>query len=237
MLGGVWQLLFINKPQTSAASPLYYQCGGCKCYFDSLCDVTEHQKQCASEAEETASTAMVVAAEAPPAPVAAGTVSLCIQKCFLKSLGVKRHYSLCIVLDPHRTWRPILSLFSLPWQPLFSLFLLPQQYFLLSCYEEFCSVQQRVFCELFSEEEESQLGRPSCQPYPYGYTRSLAFRWGLRGQRANLQRNAAPVQHFEKAFDMIRHEVLVERLRRLGVDNADIRIITNLYWGQGRELW
>ena len=37
---------------------------------------------------------------------------------------------------------------------------------------------------------------------------------------------------FEKAFDTVRHEVLVERLRRLGVDAADIRILTNLYWGQ-----
>uniref|UniRef100_A0A0P4W0B7 Reverse transcriptase domain-containing protein n=1 Tax=Scylla olivacea TaxID=85551 RepID=A0A0P4W0B7_SCYOL len=37
---------------------------------------------------------------------------------------------------------------------------------------------------------------------------------------------------FEKAFDMVRHEILVERLRRLGVDTADLRVMTNLYWGQ-----
>ena len=34
---------------------------------------------------------------------------------------------------------------------------------------------------------------------------------------------------FEKAFDMVRHEVLVERLRGLGIDVADLTLITNLY--------
>ena len=38
--------------------------------------------------------------------------------------------------------------------------------------------------------------------------------------------------HFEKAFEMVRHEVLVERSRRLGVDTFDIRVMTNLYRGQ-----
>ena len=37
---------------------------------------------------------------------------------------------------------------------------------------------------------------------------------------------------FEKAFDTVCHEVLVERLRTLGVDPADIRLMTYLYWGQ-----
>ena len=31
---------------------------------------------------------------------------------------------------------------------------------------------------------------------------------------------------------MVRHEVLVERLRGLGIDAADLTLITNLYWGQ-----
>ena len=35
---------------------------------------------------------------------------------------------------------------------------------------------------------------------------------------------------FEKAFHVVRHEV--ERLRRLGVDTADMKVMTNLYWGQ-----
>ena len=39
----------------------------------------------------------------------------------------------------------------------------------------------------------------------------------------------------EKAFDMVRHVVKVERLRGLGVDVADLTLITNLYWD--KELW
>ena len=37
---------------------------------------------------------------------------------------------------------------------------------------------------------------------------------------------------FEKAFDTVRHEIMIETLRRLGVDAADLRVLTNLYWGQ-----
>lgn len=37
---------------------------------------------------------------------------------------------------------------------------------------------------------------------------------------------------FEKIFDMVLHEVLVEILKKLGVDTADIKVMTNLYWGQ-----
>lgn len=37
---------------------------------------------------------------------------------------------------------------------------------------------------------------------------------------------------FEKAFDRIRHEVLVERLEQVGDDTADIRPMINLYWNQ-----
>jgi hypothetical protein len=37
---------------------------------------------------------------------------------------------------------------------------------------------------------------------------------------------------FEKAFDLVRHEKLMDRLRKLGVDLADVRVIANLYWGQ-----
>ena len=42
--------------------------------------------------------------------------------------------------------------------------------------------------------------------------------------------------NFEKAFDMVRHEVLVERLRGLGIDVADLMLITNLHWGQRAVL-
>ena len=37
---------------------------------------------------------------------------------------------------------------------------------------------------------------------------------------------------FEKLFDTVRHEVSVERLRTLGLNLADVRLMTNLYLGQ-----
>ena len=37
---------------------------------------------------------------------------------------------------------------------------------------------------------------------------------------------------FEKAFNMVRHEVLVDRLRGLGIDVADLPLMINLYWRQ-----
>ena len=36
---------------------------------------------------------------------------------------------------------------------------------------------------------------------------------------------------FEKAINMAWHEALVERVRRLGIDAANLRLITNFYWG------
>ena len=37
---------------------------------------------------------------------------------------------------------------------------------------------------------------------------------------------------FEKLFHTVRHEVSVERLRTLGLNLADVRLMTNLYLGQ-----
>ena len=37
---------------------------------------------------------------------------------------------------------------------------------------------------------------------------------------------------FEKAFDRVRHEQMTERLMELGVDMADLRVLTDLYWEQ-----
>ena len=38
--------------------------------------------------------------------------------------------------------------------------------------------------------------------------------------------------NFEKAFDMVRHEVLMRILVSLGNDAADLRALLNLYFGQ-----
>ena len=37
---------------------------------------------------------------------------------------------------------------------------------------------------------------------------------------------------FEKAFDMVRHEDLIRILQRIGLDEKDIRLLSNLYWDQ-----
>lgn len=37
---------------------------------------------------------------------------------------------------------------------------------------------------------------------------------------------------FEKAFDMVRHEDMVRMLQEIGLDNKDIRLLSNLYWDQ-----
>ena len=37
---------------------------------------------------------------------------------------------------------------------------------------------------------------------------------------------------FEKAFNMVQHELLVKRPKRLGVDAPDLRVLTNQYGGQ-----
>ena len=37
---------------------------------------------------------------------------------------------------------------------------------------------------------------------------------------------------FGKVFDTVRHATVMEKLRKLGVDAADLRVLTNLYWRQ-----
>ena len=37
---------------------------------------------------------------------------------------------------------------------------------------------------------------------------------------------------YEKAFDKVQHNKLVQMLRRLDIDQKDIRCIENLYWNQ-----
>lgn len=41
---------------------------------------------------------------------------------------------------------------------------------------------------------------------------------------------------YEKAFDRVQHEKLLELLQRVGLDNRDVRIIANLYWGQNANV-
>ena len=41
---------------------------------------------------------------------------------------------------------------------------------------------------------------------------------------------------FEKAFDKVRHEKLVQILQAKNIDKGDQRIITNLYWNQRAQI-
>ena len=37
---------------------------------------------------------------------------------------------------------------------------------------------------------------------------------------------------YEKPFDTVRHDLMMEMLATLGADQADLRILINLYWEQ-----
>ncbi|KAL4104588.1 hypothetical protein QTP88_019882 [Uroleucon formosanum] len=41
---------------------------------------------------------------------------------------------------------------------------------------------------------------------------------------------------FVKAFDKVRHEKLIEVLRKIGIDGKDLQFITNLYWHQQAKI-
>lgn len=41
---------------------------------------------------------------------------------------------------------------------------------------------------------------------------------------------------YEKAFDNVKHDLLIRYMQDLGLDNKDIRIIANLYWNQTAEV-
>ena len=42
---------------------------------------------------------------------------------------------------------------------------------------------------------------------------------------------------YEKAFDRVRHEPLMQCLSEIGVDGQDIKIIRNLYWDQTASIF
>lgn len=41
---------------------------------------------------------------------------------------------------------------------------------------------------------------------------------------------------YEKAFDRVKHEILMQRLTDIGLDGKDLRIIKNLYWNQTANI-
>lgn len=41
---------------------------------------------------------------------------------------------------------------------------------------------------------------------------------------------------FERAFDTVIHEIVIEMLEEIGLDQKDMRIIANLYWDQKANI-
>ena len=41
---------------------------------------------------------------------------------------------------------------------------------------------------------------------------------------------------YTKAFDMVKHQVIMEMLNNINIDGKDLRIIRNLYWKQGAAI-
>ena len=37
---------------------------------------------------------------------------------------------------------------------------------------------------------------------------------------------------FQKAFDTVRYNQLVDMLKEIGIDGKDLRVVTNLYWNK-----
>ena len=40
---------------------------------------------------------------------------------------------------------------------------------------------------------------------------------------------------YSKAFDMVKHEPLIELLQSLDIDPQDVKLLANLYWNQQRQ--
>lgn len=69
-------------------------------------------------------------------------------------------------------------------------------------------------------------------------TREALFGFNVLKQKCRDHRQDvfACFVDYEKAFDRVRHNRLIERLLQAGVDEKDIRIIKNLYWRQKAEI-
>ena len=72
-----------------------------------------------------------------------------------------------------------------------------------------------------------------------GFRQGKGTREGLLNLRLICERHLEVQKYvyicfldYEKAFDRIRHEPLIQCLREIGVDGKDIKIIRNLYWDQ-----
>ena len=94
-------------------------------------------------------------------------------------------------------------------------------------------IHGRISRKLEEEIDESQFG------FRNGLgTRKALFALNVLAQRCmdmNIDIHVCYVD-FEKAFDKVRHEKLVQILQAKNIDKGDLRIITNLYWNQRAQI-
>ena len=94
-------------------------------------------------------------------------------------------------------------------------------------------IHGRISRKLEEEIDESQFG------FRNGLgTREALFALNVLAQRCmdmNIDIHVCYVD-FEKAFDKVRHEKLVQILQAKNIDKGDLRIITNLYWNQRAQI-
>lgn len=90
-------------------------------------------------------------------------------------------------------------------------------------------IHGRIYNKCESNISESQFGFRNALG-----TREAIFSLQVLIQRCRDMNKDAYVcfADFSKAFDNVKHEQLLEILRKAGIDDRDIRIIKNLYWGQ-----
>jgi hypothetical protein len=77
----------------------------------------------------------------------------------------------------------------------------------------------------------------------FGFREAMGTREALFSLQVLIQ-NCKEVQKdvfvcfidYEKAFDRVQHNKLINILRKLGLDNKDVRLIENLYWNQKATL-
>ena len=77
----------------------------------------------------------------------------------------------------------------------------------------------------------------------FGFIKGLGTREALFSMKLLVQKCYDQRQNvficfidYQKAFDNVKHDLLISRLREIGIDDKDVRIIKQLYFGQSAEI-
>lgn len=94
-------------------------------------------------------------------------------------------------------------------------------------------IHNRIFRKLDAEISDNQVG----------FRKGMGTREALFGVNMLMQRCLDVNQNiymcfidFEKAFDRVQHQKLIEILKQKNIDGRDIRLIANLYWSQKAKI-